>query len=146
MSKLFVDEIQPKTNGGIITFNPNRPIFSGYRAGVYSTTSSIIPTDVRVNQGGHYNTSTHVWTCPTDGFYVVGINGIDNASIHITLRKNTVKWKTTIFATQTSGWASYADHEVLELSAGDTLDFYLVSGRVYSDSDHYYQTYIYLLT
>jgi len=132
------------TSGRMLTLN--KPIFSGYRAGQYSTTGSIIPTDVRINQGGHYNTSTHVWTCPKNGFYVVGINGIDNQSINIHLRKNSTKWKIAIYATiNGQGWASYADHEVLELSAGDTLDFFLVTGRVFTDQDHYYQTYIYLL-
>ena len=131
------------TNGRMLTLN--KPIFSGYRSTQYSSTSSIIPIDVRINQGGHFNTSTNVWTCPTDGFYVVGINGIDNASINIHLRKNSQKWKIAVYATQTSGWASYADHEVLELSADDTLDFYLVTGRVFSDGDHYFQAYIYLL-
>ena len=131
------------TSGRMLTLN--KPIFSGYRAGQYSTTGSIIPTDVRINQGGHYNTSTHVWTCPTNGFYVVGVNGIDNQALNLQLRKNGVTWKTAVYVTQTSGWASYADHEVHELSAGDTLGYYLYSGRIYSDSDHYYQTYIYLL-
>ena len=131
------------TSGRMLTLN--KPIFSGYRSTQYSTTSSIIPIDVRVNQGGHFNTSTNVWTCPTNEFYVVGVNGIDNQSININLRKNSSKWKIAAYNTQTSGWASYADHEVLELSAGDTLDFYLVGGRVYSDGDHYFQAYIYLL-
>ena len=138
-----VTGVLPIANGG--TGLASKPIYQGYRAAQYSTTSSIIPTDVRINQGGHYNTSTHVWTCPKNGFYVVGVNGIDNAAINIHLRKNGVKWKTSIYATQTSGWASYADHEVLQLTANDTLDHYLVTGRIYSDSDHYYQAYIYLL-
>ena len=153
MSKLFVDEIQPKTTGGIVNItsgtiisNSNKPIFSGYRASSYSTTSSIIPIDVRINQGGHFNTSTNIWTCPFNGFYVVGINTIDNQGINIHLRKNGINWKGAIYANQTSGWSSYADHEVLELSAGDTLDYYLTGGRVYSDTEHYFQAYIYLLT
>ena len=150
---LKVDTIESKTTSGVVNIaagniisNPNKPVFSGYRSTQYSTTNSIIPIDVRVNQGGHFNASNNVWTCPTSGFYIVGINGIDNASINIHLRKNSVKWKIAIYATQTSGWASYADHEVLQLTAGDTLDFYLVTGRVFSDPDDYFQAYIYLLT
>ena len=65
-----VSGVLPVANGG--TGLASKPIYQGYRAGQYSTTSSIIPTDVRINQGGYYNTSTHVWTCPKNGFYVVG--------------------------------------------------------------------------
>ena len=128
-----------------LVLTPNRPIFSGYRAAVYTTTSSVVPIDVRVNEGSHWNTSTNTWTCPLNGFYVVGVNTISNQNVNLQLRKNGVKWKIALFNTQTSGWTGVSDHEVLQLTAGDTLDFYLVSGQLYSDQDHYFQAYIYLL-
>ena len=153
MSKLYVDNIASKTGGtDALTINssgliltPNRPIFSGYRTAAYSTTTSIVPIDVRVNQGSHWNTSTNTFTCPLNGFYVVGVNTIANQNLNLYLRKNQVKWKIALYNTQTSGYAGAADHEVLELTAGDELDFYLQTGLLYSDQDHYFQAYIYLL-
>lgn len=152
-SILKVSEIQDPTNGNTaltvnssgLVLTPNRPIFSGYRATAYTTTSSVVPIDVRVNEGSHWNTSTNTWTCPLNGFYVVGVNTITNQALNLYLRKNGVQWKIALYNTQTSGWTSVADHEVLQLTAGDTLDFYLQSGQLYSDSDHYFQAYIYLL-
>ena len=152
-SILKVSEIQDPTNGNTaltvnssgLVLTPNRPIFSGYRATTYTTTTSVVPIDVRVNEGSHWNTSTNTWTCPLNGFYVVGANTISNQNLNLYLRKNGVKWKVALYNTQTSGWAGCADHEVLQLTAGDTLDFYLQTGQLYSDADHYFQAYIYLL-
>ncbi len=75
MSKLFVDEIQPKTTGGIITSNPNRPSFLAHRltSGLQplaTATNEIVEfNETDDNTGGHYNTSNYTFTCPVSGLY-----------------------------------------------------------------------------
>lgn len=75
MSKLFVDEIQPKTTGGIITSNPNRPSFLAHRytSGLQSLatqTNEIVEfNETDYNTGGHYNASNYTFTCPVSGLY-----------------------------------------------------------------------------
>ena len=68
MSKLYVDEIQPKTTGGVITFQPNRPAFMARRTSNQSSGIVIFDTAM-INKGSHYNTSDGKFTAPIDGLY-----------------------------------------------------------------------------
>jgi len=73
MSKLYVDEIRPKTSGSQVVM-PERPAFHAYPSA--STTlldgndHQVLPFNAtNFNIGGHFSTSTHVFTCPVDGLY-----------------------------------------------------------------------------
>lgn len=78
MSKLFVDEIQPKTTGGVITFQPNRPMF---QVGLSSTQSIPNATNTLVqfddiqtasggfNIGGYFDTSNYWFKPLIAGYY-----------------------------------------------------------------------------
>ena len=78
MSKLFVDEIQPKTTGGVITFQPNRPMFqvglSSDQSIPNASTTQINWNDVQTSSGG-FNVGSHFdlsnnWFKPTiAGYY-----------------------------------------------------------------------------
>ena len=68
MSTLYVDSIEPKTTGGIITSNPNRPAFMARRTSTQSDGIVIFDTAM-INKGSHYNTSDGKFTAPIDGLY-----------------------------------------------------------------------------
>lgn len=78
MSKLFVDTIEPKTTGGVINFQPNRPMFqvglSSDQSIPTGTTTQIDWNDIQTssggfNIGGHFDLSNH-WFKPTvSGYY-----------------------------------------------------------------------------
>jgi len=92
LSKLFVDEIQPKTTGGIITFNPNKPAFF---ARVNSDVPNIavnswvdIPfTNVVTNQGNHFDGT--LFTAPVTGIYhfstYLRLDNVDTAATYYLL-------------------------------------------------------------
>ena len=78
MSKLFVDEIQPKTTGGVITFQPNRPMFqvglSSDQSIPNGTTTQVNWNDIQessggFNIGGHFDLSNHRCKPTVSGYY-----------------------------------------------------------------------------
>jgi len=69
MSKLFVDELYPKTTGGGITM-PLQPNFRAIGTNAaFSTTSPIPFPSVQHNIGSHYSNSTNEFTAPIAGVY-----------------------------------------------------------------------------
>jgi len=86
MSTVYVDKIKSQTgttdaieidsSGRVLT--PARPIFSAttYSAdgSVHEAITAIQWGNVLVNQGGAFNNTTGIWTCPVDGIYSVHIN------------------------------------------------------------------------
>ena len=78
MSKLFVDEIQPKTTGGVITFQPNRPMFQVGLSSAQSIPNGAISlvtfNDVQTasggfNIGGYFDTSNNWFKPLVAGYY-----------------------------------------------------------------------------
>lgn len=69
MSKLFVDEIQPKTTGGIVSI-PSQVSFNAHRNGGGDISSGVfIFTSTTVNIGNGFNTTTGKFTAPVSGTY-----------------------------------------------------------------------------
>ena len=71
MSKLYVDELHPKTSGGAVRI-PNKTSFLAVgNKGAYTTTSPVAPATIVHNDGGGYDASNGRFTVPTgsDGLY-----------------------------------------------------------------------------
>ena len=69
MSKIFVDEISPKTSGKHVLM-PEKPAFSAVRISPQTLNNSTVVCDtVITNVGGHYSGSTGQFTCPIAGLY-----------------------------------------------------------------------------
>jgi hypothetical protein len=83
MSKIYVDEIAPKTAGADITLDtniltPNRPAFqvsSSNNAWTTLNDGDIVPFNISSGYaglfdiGGNFNTSAYAFTAPIDGIY-----------------------------------------------------------------------------
>ena len=131
MSKLYVDELHPKTSGGAVLM-PNKPAFQARgNSNNYIQTTPIPFPSVDFNIGGHYNSSTYKFTCPIDGIYMFGANvyyycDADELAI-IRFMKNTT---TNIgnYSSNTAGTGA-ADQQgglqltnIFQLSANDTVE------------------------
>ncbi len=78
MSKLYVNEIHPKTAGGTVTISDavisNVPTTSSYfyadrNAGDVGATNTIIFESVISNEGNDYSNTTGIYTAPVNGLY-----------------------------------------------------------------------------
>jgi len=156
MSKIYVDEIAPKTSGGSVTsatniVTPTRPAFcasgsSGAWAGLstgnivaFDDATSTGSTQIVFNKGGHYNTSTYGFTCPVDGLYFFGFNiytgGNGDTVNSFTLGKNgyyvtTGAGENAIghYGTAYSAETGMCATYTLDLSAGDVIDVRAATG------------------
>ena len=72
MSKLYVDELHPKTSGKQITF-PAKPAFSATLSSDFSfsdaTWSKVIFNNTEFDIASNFNTSTGAFIAPVDGIY-----------------------------------------------------------------------------
>lgn len=68
-------------SSGEVNF-PYRPAFYAYgvTGGTWSAPNNVIFPSTTVNKGGHYNTSTGIFTCPIAGIYVFHWSSIGNNS------------------------------------------------------------------
>jgi len=144
LSKLYVDELHPKTSGNHVRM-PDKPAFQVSTDATYTHTGGNVvqfDNDSRsggLNRGNVWNTSTYKFTAPCDGlyqFYVrVSINsGEETRSAQIKCRINGTELNADYVGRQnldgtTTGGTSYLKTDgqwILDLSDGDEIDFVLV--------------------
>jgi len=101
MSKIYVDEIHPKTSGGLITVAGNttdtvRPVFRVHRTavqGIPNSSETVVQfNDVDYDVGGFFNTGTYQYKPTIAGYYQITANAlIRDASpdyLIVKIRKN----------------------------------------------------------
>lgn len=97
MSKLYVDEIHPKTSGGAVAF-PNKPVFRVVRSADQSIANDTV-TVIQFNDktgtscfdiGGYFNTSTYRYLPLVAGYYSfsMGVLLEDDMYLNLTMQKN----------------------------------------------------------
>ena len=85
MSKLYVDELHPKSTGSSVR-KPNLPACHAYTlTGTHGSLGAgsathVVWTHTTINIGDHYSTSTGLFTCPTSGIYLVSSWGMKSGS------------------------------------------------------------------
>ena len=146
MSKLYVDELHPKTSGGAVKI-PNKISFLavGSKAS-YVTTSPVAPATIVHNDGDGYDASTGRFTVPTggDGLYFfhlhMGIVNITTGGGNCYPQMVGMRGGTTLFSIYTywshSDTASYGSAHISrihKLEAGD----YVYLGFSSTNADYY---------
>ena len=97
MSKLYVDEIHPKTSGGAVAF-PNKPMFRVVRSAdqaIANNSATVIQFDDKTGTscfdiGGYFNTSTYRYLPLVAGYYSFSMGVLlEHASyLFAVIRKN----------------------------------------------------------
>ena len=149
MSKLYVDEIRPKTSNGHVTMPGTPACFvqlttsnSDDTSNPYENEGYVIKFDkIVTNQGSCYSASTGNFTCPVDGVYEASVtimthsSGTENNQIHILKNSSTVA----------SGYNGVDNQHVqmtasviLDCEADDTIAVQHANGRIYIDANGFY--------
>lgn len=138
MSKIYVDEIAPKTTGGDITLDtniltPNRPAFMARKTdgGAYSTINTTISFNEVVTASDAWDGST--FTVPVSGLYHIFFSGHSNNTGAATVIELQVFQNGTSVAgaygyTPTGGRERVTGVAVLNFSAGDAITIRLTQG------------------
>ena len=121
---------------------PYQPMFSANRAGLgyVNNINSNIDFIPIVNQGNHWNTSTHTFTCPAAGKYWVSVFNLNYTAVnsgpsYIQINKNNgVVFSAYADSPSGTNYHSSSASGVLDCAANDTITFFSPSGVVYGDT------------
>tara|TARA_R110001632_G_C11023668_1_gene380866 strand:- start:43 stop:504 length:462 start_codon:yes stop_codon:yes gene_type:complete len=134
MSKLYVNEIAPKT-GSTITVTgidtlPTAIYFYVVRtAGDVGSTNTIVYNTATSNQGSAYSTSTGIFTAPVSGLYWFGSTFLNNGSdCDVEIRVDNTSVQGTIRASSSSNHVSAGWSGVIYLTANQNVRCVVVQG------------------
>lgn len=142
MSKLYVNEIAPKTAGTypVISEMP-LPVFCASHSGAMSLSNVVLTSanaydTVRVNQGNHMNLSTGEFTCPVDGIYRGAVRmTVGNSTTNVRIQKNG-STLTEAYSDAVGSNYSVSGEVVTECVAGDTLRIQVASCTTLGGAQH----------
>lgn len=142
LSKLYVDEIAPKTAGTypVISEMP-LPVFCASHSGAMSLSNVVLTSansydTVRVNQGNHMNLSTGEFTCPVDGIYRIAARMTStNVTTNVRLQKNG-STLAEVYSDGVGSNYSVSGEAVTECVAGDTLRIQVASCNTLGGAQH----------
>ena len=152
MSKLYVDQIRPKTSGSAVRF-PELPCASvglstantKDTSNPYTSTGTIIFDQVFVNQGSVYNTSNGRFTAPVDGIYELSVSLLQDddgtlGAFDIRFSKNgtDINAGSSPYSGQDTMYHTVSYIRLIDLSANDYLTMRLVTGGIYIGSNNLY--------
>jgi hypothetical protein len=143
MSKIYVDEILPKTTGGVVT-TPEVPAFNAYKSsGNTASGNDFVFDAVDVNVGSNYNASTGVFTAPVSGNYFFSISALadfnqSTGDHDLWLLRNGANYARVRTSSNYSGHYETATiTAVVNLSVGDEVKVYVASGSFYGDGNRW---------
>lgn len=139
MSKLYVDELHPKTASSAVLI-PNKPLasvsLSSSMAANVTTYPTIIFNQIDLDVGGNYNSGNGVFTCPISGIYQVTCFGMDTTSVaagalYLRLERNGVNYGSDCGSySSANSHAGASGTWIIQCSVNDTLEisYYATSG------------------
>ena len=152
MSKLYVDELRPKTSGGQVTM-PEIPCCHVRlttsnptdTSNPYTSTGVIKFDAVDVNQGSFYSTSTGLFTCPVAGIYTAHVQALtantSNNNVSLILVKNSTNYAFSYMSVSGVHMETNCT-ALMDCAAGDTISAHLTSGGIYSSTSNPYSAFI----
>ena len=156
MSKIYVDEIHPKTSGGVITvgtdlINTERPAFRVLKTTQQTAAAAneVIDWDeVDYNQGSYWNSSTNRFVAPVAGLYLFGATHLtisNNSQTDVLYRVNgdPAKGIRIRNATGATQHRTYSGTFLIQLAVDDYVDGVILasSGTVYGDTSKTWTTF-----
>lgn len=152
MSKLYVDELRPKTSGGQVTM-PEIPCCHVRlttsnptdTSNPYTSTGVIKFDAVDVNQGSCYSTSTGLFTCPVAGIYTAHVQVLtandSNTDVSLILVKNSTNYSFSYMSVDQLHMETGCN-ALMDCAAGDTISAHLTSGGIYISASNPYSAFI----
>lgn len=154
MSKLYVDEIIPKTSGNQVLM-PNKPAFMADMRGQGTVTGTgVLPfVNARLDNNNNYDTTNKKFTAPVTGTYFFNYGFLVRNSVvsaHIYVNGSATASARTGYcdAIPSSGSGleiMISGSEILSLNSGDYVQIYvsyLVGQDIYAEDINYFNGYL----
>ncbi len=143
MSKLYVNEIHPKTAGGAVLM-PAKPAFHVVRSSSMSSSGDVTYNAEKFNIGNHMNISTGLFTSPISGIYLFtfqcvyeSANGFADIYAKLNGTVDSGVWSLRPQNPQQTTYSSLPSASILlQLTANDTLGLNSTSA-LYSDGNQW---------
>ena len=135
-----VDQLAVDASGRVtISYQPS---FNAYKNDGHVSSGPVIFNGVNHNQGGHYSTSTGLFTAPVSGRYLISvmlmcIDGVTYNNSYYTFRVNGTTIK-NVYSSNGGPYHHMFNHvEVINLSSGDTVGVSAANFTIYGTSAYY---------
>lgn len=145
MSKLFVDEIQPKTTGGIVSIPP-QVAFNAHRnsGGDTSSGNTLVFNSTTVNIGNGFSTSTGKFTVPVSGTYFLAttcLSTSNSSSNDLMIRVDNTNIAQGRVDVGSSAHNSVSVQVIATLTVGQVVDVYIAAGSGFTGTSGQYTTF-----
>ena len=145
MSKLFVDEIQPKTTSGIVSIPP-QVAFNAHRNGDGDIASgnTFVFTSTTVNIGNGFSTGTGKFTAPVAGTYFFATTCLTTsnaASNDLQIRVDATNIAQARADVGSAAHNSVSIQVIATLTVGQVVDVYIAGGSGFYGSTGLYSTF-----
>ena len=134
------DELVVSSEGRITL--PYQPSFNAYKDDGHVSSGPVIFNGVHHNQGGHYSTSTGLFTAPVSGRYLISVmlmcnDGVTYNNSYYTFRVNGTTIK-NVYSSNGGPYHHMFNHvQVINLSSGDTVGVNAANFTIYGTSAYY---------
>ena len=139
MSKLYVDELHPKTTGSHVSF-PDKPAFMAVMTSSQASNNDLVFDKVIFDQGNNYDNTTGIFTAPVAGVYqftLVYLSDDASGNHDCEMKHNSTIVQYLRVDQDFTKHNTASGTVVVDMAANDTFQCRCNVGEVYGSASHW---------